>query len=483
MRGLVGRIFGTPSRESEPAGNGEDLEAGRGNQPDNAAGTAATQPTVAHDPLNYGRELYFGPRFTGVVEADEDLGRTAWRRVGSELEERDDEGTLDEDADGTFVDGPADDEGDSRTSGSVQQQQQQQQRKKKNWQRKRKDSKPNKENNTGCTELRGLFNVRDITLVHVPAKEEANTSADEAETDAVDETSPPSGRFRLHFCLDLLANAKLTVMWLAREDPQRDTANRIAIRQRDAPMSVPAAHVVHLAEGLSQDYQAPDEHLLSPAELPDQQSLILHALPRSNVEECTSGSADAALEGPVNSVLTRMATAMSLTDRPPIDASAPPPAAATDSPETVVTSDVAVEIQMRELEHPGSKDMPLLILLEAGQGTQSLLTVASLLAPLQRGVNKMTILGQKLRTGGETYLLEQIYGADESATDAAENQGTDGEVESSDCVVCIADPATVAVLPCRHLCLCADCAEELRNRSCFCPICRQAFHTMLRVGE
>jgi hypothetical protein len=70
---------------------------------------------------------------------------------------------------------------------------------------------------------------------------------------------------------------------------------------------------------------------------------------------------------------------------------------------------------------------------------------------------------------GQTYLLEHIYGVDEQE-DGERSQMND---DARDCVVCIADPATVAVLPCRHLCLCSDCAEELRSRSCFCPICRQ----------
>ncbi len=42
-----------------------------------------------------------------------------------------------------------------------------------------------------------------------------------------------------------------------------------------------------------------------------------------------------------------------------------------------------------------------------------------------------------------------------------------------ECVVCMSDPKDTAVLPCRHMCLCAQCAEQLRYQSNKCPICRQ----------
>ena len=42
-----------------------------------------------------------------------------------------------------------------------------------------------------------------------------------------------------------------------------------------------------------------------------------------------------------------------------------------------------------------------------------------------------------------------------------------------ECVVCLSDLKDTAVLPCRHMCLCSQCAEQLRHQSNRCPICRQ----------
>jgi len=44
-----------------------------------------------------------------------------------------------------------------------------------------------------------------------------------------------------------------------------------------------------------------------------------------------------------------------------------------------------------------------------------------------------------------------------------------------ECVVCMADYKDTIALPCRHLCLCSQCAEQLRYQSNKCPICRQGF--------
>jgi hypothetical protein len=42
-----------------------------------------------------------------------------------------------------------------------------------------------------------------------------------------------------------------------------------------------------------------------------------------------------------------------------------------------------------------------------------------------------------------------------------------------ECVVCLSDLKDTAVLPCRHMCLCSQCGEQLRHQSNRCPICRQ----------
>eukprot|EP00435_Cladocopium_sp_Y103_P008653 s2075_g2.t1 len=77
------------------------------------------------------------------------------------------------------------------------------------------------------------------------------------------------------------------------------------------------------------------------------------------------------------------------------------------------------------------------------------------------------------------YLLEEIYGlADVGKDDGAHDETSHGEP----CVVCLSDPRNTAILPCRHLCLCEECARELtigaQLRGDTCPICRGKIQTI-----
>ena len=45
---------------------------------------------------------------------------------------------------------------------------------------------------------------------------------------------------------------------------------------------------------------------------------------------------------------------------------------------------------------------------------------------------------------------------------------TNTETKDNDCVVCMDKAKCVAILPCRHLCICASCTDAIT----FCPICR-----------
>jgi hypothetical protein len=84
-------------------------------------------------------------------------------------------------------------------------------------------------------------------------------------------------------------------------------------------------------------------------------------------------------------------------------------------------------------------------------------------------------------------MLHEIYGYSDGDADTAtlnENDTNAAAVLSSaedneddeskgECVVCLASPRDTLALPCRHLCLCLDCARTLRTQSNRCPMCRQ----------
>ncbi|CAF0824724.1 unnamed protein product [Rotaria sp. Silwood1] len=52
----------------------------------------------------------------------------------------------------------------------------------------------------------------------------------------------------------------------------------------------------------------------------------------------------------------------------------------------------------------------------------------------------------------------------------------------STCVICLTDKRNVLLLPCRHLCLCGSCAENLKFQSANCPICRVPFRALLQMN-
>lgn len=42
----------------------------------------------------------------------------------------------------------------------------------------------------------------------------------------------------------------------------------------------------------------------------------------------------------------------------------------------------------------------------------------------------------------------------------------------AECVICLSEPRDTTVLPCRHMCMCGDCAQQLSVTTKKCPVCR-----------
>ncbi|BAT87423.1 hypothetical protein LR48_Vigan09g212000 [Vigna angularis] len=86
------------------------------------------------------------------------------------------------------------------------------------------------------------------------------------------------------------------------------------------------------------------------------------------------------------------------------------------------------------------------------------------------------VVRQILWIDGVRYELRELYGiASSPAADFDDNDP--GKV----CVICITEPKDTAVLPCRHMCMCGDCANNLRLRSNNCPICRQPIEELIQI--
>uniref|UniRef100_A0AC35U6I7 RING-type E3 ubiquitin transferase n=1 Tax=Rhabditophanes sp. KR3021 TaxID=114890 RepID=A0AC35U6I7_9BILA len=83
---------------------------------------------------------------------------------------------------------------------------------------------------------------------------------------------------------------------------------------------------------------------------------------------------------------------------------------------------------------------------------------------------------QKIFVDGVLYLLQEVYGIENKETD--ENMLDDN---GSECVICMSDIRDTVILPCRHLCICNNCAETLRYKQNNCPICRAPFRALLQM--
>ncbi|GAB9464938.1 Ring zinc finger-like protein [Globisporangium polare] len=156
----------------------------------------------------------------------------------------------------------------------------------------------------------------------------------------------------------------------------------------------------------------------------------------------------------------------------------------------------------------GSLKFPLIIVLEvlesdgvgdkspAPQSQSTFCTFAK--QPNGTSVWAIKMLKQKIQVDGLTYELQEIYGIDGSLAAAPKNDsngdnatgekkgggGALDEVEMPDgaeCIICMCEPRNTTVLPCRHMCLCGECAEALRKSSSTCPICRTHVEGLLQI--
>ena len=66
------------------------------------------------------------------------------------------------------------------------------------------------------------------------------------------------------------------------------------------------------------------------------------------------------------------------------------------------------------------------------------------------------------------WLVQQVNGKE---LETQEIYGTES-TSDLDCVICLTVPKNTAALPCRHLCMCNNCAKLHNMQSNTCPICR-----------
>lgn len=94
------------------------------------------------------------------------------------------------------------------------------------------------------------------------------------------------------------------------------------------------------------------------------------------------------------------------------------------------------------------------------------------------------VIKQVLEANGNAYLMEHLFGAENHHVEGSPSTtgpvAVAGEVveaaegEEDVCVVCLTNPKDTAAIPCRHMCVCKECAVTLRTQvPSKCPMCRK----------
>jgi len=113
------------------------------------------------------------------------------------------------------------------------------------------------------------------------------------------------------------------------------------------------------------------------------------------------------------------------------------------------------------------------------------------------GALSVKCIMQRVQLPTGVFSTQDIYGMDRNKTeDVEETEDTEGEggvkpavaaptmtldSDAVECVICLTDRRVIAVYPCRHMCLCAACAEVLPSQGNKCPICRRAAAMLLMI--
>jgi hypothetical protein len=112
---------------------------------------------------------------------------------------------------------------------------------------------------------------------------------------------------------------------------------------------------------------------------------------------------------------------------------------------------------------------------EANPGGNSQITLAAF-KKKDNGEYMVQVIKQILWVNGMRYELQEIYGIGNTV---------EGDLDENDpgkeCVICLSEPRDTTVLPCRHMCMCSECAKVLRFQTNRCPICRQPVERLLEI--
>ncbi|CAI4229319.1 unnamed protein product [Auanema sp. JU1783] len=134
---------------------------------------------------------------------------------------------------------------------------------------------------------------------------------------------------------------------------------------------------------------------------------------------------------------------------------------------------------LSELQYRGGLHFPLVILVQTDAIERVQVQTTLCTIEPANDVGNMVILKalrQKIACDGVIYLLQEIFGIENKEQHA--DLGDEGGLE---CIICMSDVRDTVILPCRHLCICTNCADTLRYKLNNCPICRSPFRALIQL--
>lgn len=103
----------------------------------------------------------------------------------------------------------------------------------------------------------------------------------------------------------------------------------------------------------------------------------------------------------------------------------------------------------------------------------------SILRLSPEGAGEVHVEKQLVQCGSIVRPLDALYGTMPNPRSSKADKD-----EGGDCVICLSNPREVAILHCRHVCLCSTCAKVTSSTWSFqCPVCRGRVAAMVGLKE
>ena len=166
--------------------------------------------------------------------------------------------------------------------------------------------------------------------------------------------------------------------------------------------------------------------------------------------------------------------------------------------EEYISEDITIDLSSifssrDEMSYPSSSDLTVHIesemrslliplVIELKSETSSQFSLCSLEYQSSDNTYLVKVNKQKVIIGKELFEVAEIYGDNrQQSADQGTMVNEIAQDEENLCVICMSEKTNTAVLPCRHMSMCMDCANALRNQTNKCPICRQRVESIVKI--